>query len=197
MRTISITIVGYLFFFWQFPLYALPGDSVEVAIQRFNRNQLSSNALFSPWKLGDTIVHYVSNISYKNNVLNVDIRIPERNGHAFEDIVESFNIENSSIGSKLKQSDYNLRKDDILLNIIEGLWGDQITQDFSKSRFTNRYINTFRGQSFSTLYKGEKFGYSARYYSTYSASARKEFSFNFVVSSLRDWKIFQLSLDTE
>ena len=52
----------------------------------------------------------------------------------------------------------------LLLELISGIWGDAIANDFVSSRFTDRVEEEGRSSNaHRTSYKGERYGYTIRY----------------------------------
>lgn len=162
---------------------ALPGDTVQSAIQRFRQNELTRNADFQPINFGNNYIpEYRATILYQDISINISISTPEAN--FTNNVSESFWIDNPSIGNRLNQHNYNLREDERLLQIIAGIWGESVAIDFANSLFTDR-IEEVAQTAHRTSYKGDKFGYTARYMNI-------ENRFAFTVSTLEEWELRRL-----
>lgn len=159
------------------PLQALPGDSFDISLRRLRSRPLLSNITFKKRGSSPYIWHEAT-IQY--NGASIDISVSPPYSSWEDSVVHSITITQSSIGSRLSTQDYNLRQDEAFLTIIREIWGEEVTQDFISSRFTDRrreYTDEYR-----TAYKGSRFGYVA------SVPPSNTHQFHFSIFSHNDWE---------
>jgi hypothetical protein len=199
LKNLAIVIPALgIFFCANTNAFALPGDTTEVAIERFHTKTLSRNAQFrSKNDDKNKISQYESKVNYRNQILNISVFLPSKlllgitaSPNPNQDIVESVKIENSSIALKLAWREYNPRQDQIILNIVQGLWGETVAQDFLNSRFQSG----FQGDNGLTenVYIGNQFIYEITRFNgphlITTIGYRQQPHFEFAIYSLRDGK---------
>ena len=168
------------------PCFALPGDSIQSSIARFQRQPLLKNIKFK----NSLAANYESTVRYNNEVVSINIFSPN---NAFSDIREFIYIQNSSIGVGLPYDSYDPRREKDLSIIISALWGKDVERDFLNSRFTNRFKLEEAGTVYRNIYVGRKFGYEVKCEVNREGSLRSgQLDFNFTILSLSDIKYSQL-----
>lgn len=163
---------------------ALPEDSVQTAIRRIQQNSIANGSEFRTLQsYTGAVMEYRAVIPYGNSTVNISISPPEQSLANPSRLAESFWINNPPVGSNLSENSYNPRQDDIVLDLVSGIWGNEVMNDFVSSRFTDRVSEDF-GTTHRTNYQGELYGYTIRY-----MDRGTEPRFAFIVQSLEEWDL--------
>ena len=158
-------------------VYALPGDSPRESINFINQN-LGRPSNIQKYDVSGIDSGYRGELTYRNFPLVIFIHNPAPG--TFNDFSEGFVVEGGRIGSLLGNDGYNPRQDESLLDLVQNIWGEEVTQDFVTSRFTHSY--TMPTLHYRNIYRGERFGYVAMYeYGSFSKT------FYFRIWSLQDF----------
>lgn len=189
-RLYKVSFVTWLLTFgFQFSANALPGSTLEQSVQHIQSNDIGRRASFDR----DTLVVYTFyTATLVHEGINLSISVASPAASFFQDNTDSLSVSNSPIGAQLAEDNYNIRQDDRFVELVEGIWGGTVAQDFENSQFTDRYRYEYGANEFihRNLYRGQRFGYSVSY-------DDRESSLYIRIYSLQDWAYMRIPSEFE
>lgn len=176
----------FLFLSIASPVKALPGDTMNLAASRLRNSPLLRNVALRQERLG-LFTLYNASFQYGRTAARVSLRSPDSR---WEDSIAATlsvwgDASGGLLGSRLVEEGYNLRQDEEFIELLQGVWGEAVAQDFMASRFTDRRREFT--EEFRTAYKGQQFGYIADWHCSQVGCA-----FHFHILSHNDWEFRRL-----
>lgn len=168
------------------PVKALPGDTMNLAVNRLRNSPFLRGIALRQERLGP-FTFYDASFQYGRTAARVSLKSPDLR---WEDSITATlsvlgGVSRNFLGSRIIEESYNLREDEEFIELLQGVWGEAVAQDFVASRFTDRRREVT--DEFRTAYKGQQFGYIAALHCSQVGC-----TLHFHILSHHDWEFRRL-----